>query len=199
LAPAITDGGSKKRLRRAFERFAGSLAATLKAKPAALKRVFGEQSGICQLLDTIGQSFDHILSFALRDRPMLSTMTSLLDYLRFSMAHLQSEQVRVLFLNSGNRLLRDQVMNTGTVSEAPVYSREIAARALELGASGLILVHNHPSGSCKPSKADIQTTRKVATALHTLDIELHDHLIIASDGWSSFRQSGLLTLAAHFG
>jgi DNA repair protein RadC len=171
----------------------GSLAATLQAKPAALKRVFGDQSGICVLLDTIGQSFDHILSFALRDRPVLSTMTSLLDYLRFTMAYLQSEQVRVLFLNTGNRLLQDQVMNTGTVSEAPVFPREIAARALELGASGLILVHNHPSGSCKPSKADIQMTRKVANALHTLDMYLHDHLIVASDGWSSFRQSGLLT------
>jgi DNA repair protein RadC len=108
------------------------------------------------------------------------------------MAHLATERLRVLFLNSGNRLLHDDTIAEGSVSETPVYPREIMRRALDVGATALILVHNHPSGDPTPSQGDIEATRQIAEAGRTFDICIHDHVIVARSGWSSFRALGLL-------
>jgi DNA repair protein RadC len=127
--------------------------------------------------------------------PALSDSTALLDYLSLDMAHLLTERLRVLFLNAGNRLLCDEVVADGSVNEAPVYPREIMRRALEVGATALIIVHNHPSGDPKPSRGDIEGTRRIADAARSLGICVHDHLIIARSGWASLRALGLLPAA----
>lgn len=124
--------------------------------------------------------------------PTLSDSSALLDYLSLDMAHLLTERLRVLFLNSGNRLLCDEIVADGSVNEAPVYPREIMRRALEVGATALIIVHNHPSGDPRPSRGDIEGTRRIADAARALGICLHDHLIIARSGWASLRALGLL-------
>jgi DNA repair protein RadC len=108
------------------------------------------------------------------------------------MARSQTEEFRVLFLDRKNMLVADEVLNRGTVDHAPVYPREIVKRALELNASALILVHNHPSGDPVPSKADIAMTREVATAAKALGITIHDHLVIGRGGHASFKSLGLL-------
>jgi DNA repair protein RadC len=98
----------------------------------------------------------------------------------------------VLFLNSKNRLLRDEVMSEGSINETPIYPREIMRRALELGATALILAHNHPSGDPQPSDGDVDATRRIARAARSLDIKIHDHVVVARSGWTSFRTLGLL-------
>ncbi len=123
---------------------------------------------------------------------MLSSWTQLLDYLRVAQAGKQIEQFRLLFLDSKNRLIADEVHATGTIDETPVYPREVAKRALEHRAAALIVVHNHPSGDPTPSKADIAITREIAAALKALDIALHDHLILGRGKHTSFRSQGLL-------
>jgi DNA repair protein RadC len=117
----------------------------------------------------------------------------LIDYLHVRMAWAADEEFRVLYLNARNLLLKDETIAIGTPNEVSVHPRTIVKRALELGATALILVHNHPSGSPDPSQGDIQTTARIVRAARTLDIVVHDHIIISRGGWRSFRQSGLLT------
>jgi DNA repair protein RadC len=108
------------------------------------------------------------------------------------MAREQTEAFRVLFLDRKNILIADEVQNRGTIDHTPVYPREIVKRALELGASSLILVHNHPSGDPTPSRADIEMTREIASAAKALHIAVHDHLVIGRGGHASFKSLGLL-------
>lgn len=124
--------------------------------------------------------------------PLLPTSAALVDYLHLRMAWCAEEEFRVLYLNARNILLKDEAVATGTPNEVSVHPRTIVKRALELGATALILVHNHPSGSTDPSQGDVQTTARIVRAARTLDIVVHDHIIIARTGWRSFRQSGLL-------
>lgn len=125
-------------------------------------------------------------------RHVISSWDALLDYCHTAMAHRQTEQFRVLYLDRKNVLIADEEQAKGTVDHVPVYPREVAKRALELNASALILVHNHPSGDPTPSQADISMTGKVAAALDALGITLHDHLIIGASDELSFRSEGLL-------
>jgi DNA repair protein RadC len=125
-------------------------------------------------------------------RPVLSSWTALLDYCTAAMARVTNEEFRVLFLDRKNVLIADEVQNRGTVDHTPVYPREIVKRALELSASSVILVHNHPSGDPTPSRADIAMTREVVTAAKTLGIAVHDHLVIGRSGHASFKSLGLL-------
>ena len=125
-------------------------------------------------------------------RTALSSWSALLDYCTAVMARSQNEEFRVLFLDRKNCLIADEVQNRGTVDHTPVYPREIVKRALELTASAIILVHNHPSGDPTPSKADIQMTREIVTAAKALGIALHDHLVIGRGGHASFKSLGLL-------
>jgi DNA repair protein RadC len=126
------------------------------------------------------------------DRPILSSWQRLLDYCHATMAHEKNEQFRLLLLNKKNELIADEVQHTGTVDHTPAYPREIVKRALELHATAMILVHNHPSGDPKPSKDDIELTRTVIDAARPFDIVVHDHLIVARKSIFSFRNKGLI-------
>ncbi len=125
-------------------------------------------------------------------RPVISSWTALLSYVRVSLQHEPREQFRVLYLDKKNQLILDEVQNRGTVDHAPVYPREVVRRALELSASSMIIVHNHPSGDPTPSRADIEMTRQVVLAAKSLSVEVHDHLIVGRDGVASFKQLGLM-------
>ncbi len=125
-------------------------------------------------------------------KPALSSWEALLDYCAMEMARGQTEQFRVLFLDRKNVLIADEPQSKGTVDHTPVYPREVLKRALELGASALILVHNHPSGDPTPSRGDIQMTREIVAAAKALKIEVHDHLVIGKGKHASFRALGLL-------
>lgn len=171
----------------------GSFAAALSATPDAQARALGPGGAdAIRHLGIVRQAMLHALRTEAAAGPALSDSTALLDYLSLDMAHLLTERLRVLFLNAGNRLLCDEVLADGSVNEAPVYPREIMRRALEVGATALIIVHNHPSGDPKPSRGDIEGTRRIADAARALGICIHDHLIIARSGWSSLRALGLL-------
>jgi DNA repair protein RadC len=126
------------------------------------------------------------------NRDVIGSWSKVIDYCRIAMAHEPIEQFRVLFLDKKNNLMKDEVLQYGTIDHTPVYPREIVKRALEVGASSLILVHNHPTGDPTPSRADIEMTKEIATAARALRISIHDHLVIGRDGHSSFRALGLL-------
>jgi DNA repair protein RadC len=123
----------------------------------------------------------------IRDRTILSSWSAVLDYCRSTMAFSDVEQFRILFLDKKNCLISDEVQQTGTVDHTPVYPREIAKRAMELAATGLLLVHNHPSGDPSPSKADIDMTKIIMDTLTPLGVTVLDHIIIARDGHASLK------------
>jgi DNA repair protein RadC len=171
----------------------GSLPALLTADPLAVGRALGDEGeAIAAFLASVRGAQIHALRREIEEGQVLATSAALLDYLHVSLGWSADEQFRVLYLNSRNRLLRDEQVASGTPNEVTVHPRAIVKRALDLGATALILVHNHPSGSPDPSQTDIQTTARIARAARTLDIVVHDHIIVARCGWRSFRQSGLL-------
>lgn len=133
-----------------------------------------------------------LLSEPVRTQPVLNTSQALLDYLRGDMAHLTIETVRILYLNSQNMLMFDELSSEGTIDHTMIYTREIIRRALNLGAASLILVHNHPSGDSQPSHQDIATTYEIAAAANKLGIKVNDHIIISKHGYSSMRSAGLM-------
>ncbi|MDP3403554.1 MAG: DNA repair protein RadC [Brevundimonas sp.] len=125
-------------------------------------------------------------------RPVISSWTALLAYVRVALQHEPREQFRVLYLDRKNQLILDEVQNRGTVDHAPVYPREVVRRGLEVSAAAMILVHNHPSGDPTPSRADIDMTRQIVLAAKALGVEVHDHLIVGREGVASFKSLGLM-------
>lgn len=125
-------------------------------------------------------------------RPVIASWTALLAYVRTALAHEPREQFRALYLDRRNGLLRDELVADGTVDHAPVYPREVIRRALELSASAMILVHNHPSGDPTPSRADIEMTRQIVEAARVFNLQVHDHLVIGREGTASFKALGLI-------
>ena len=173
----------------------GSLPAALAVGVGDRARSIGPEPA--RFLADIQTALLHCLRLKLADRPVISTSRQLQDYLQADMANLINERFRVLFLTSQNELMADDLVWEGTVGEAPAYPREIVKRALEVGATGIILVHNHPSGNHQPSQGDVDATRRIAEAALILGICLHDHIIVSRAGWASFRKLGLLdTLAS---
>lgn len=170
----------------------GGFADVIAAPPERLREVSGVGDAVVAALKTIEAAARRLAQGKLLNRPALSSWDALLDYCTIAMARGQTEEFRVLFLDRKNILLADEVHQRGTVDHTPVYPREVVKRALELGASALILVHNHPSGDPTPSRADISMTRDIQAAAKALKIELHDHLVIGSGGHVSFRAQGLL-------
>lgn len=168
----------------------GSLPEVLAVNPADRARLIA--SDAANFLTMVQAAMLHCLRTPLVGRPIISTSRSLLDYLGADMKGLRHERFRVLFLTTRNELITDDLAWDGTVGEAPAYPREIIKRALELGATGLILVHNHPSGSHEPSAMDIEATRRISEAASHMGICLHDHLVLSRSGWSSFRAMRLL-------
>ena len=168
------------------------LAQLISADPESLRRVDGlGDTGIAALKIVQATSL-RLLKGGFRDKPLLSNWDALLDWLRADMAPIDIERVRVLYLNSRNMLIRDELVSEGSIDQSAIYVREIVKRALELGASAIIVVHNHPSGSPRPSRQDIAITRDIADAAGRLGIALHDHIIVGGAETRSFRAMGLL-------
>lgn len=177
-----------KRLLAAF----GDLNGVVAASERNLLRVEGATHKVYVQL-RIAEAFAHRMGQAkILDREILSSWSDVVAYCRTTMAHRDTEQFRVLFLDRRNRVIADEAQGEGTVDHVPVYPREIARRALELNACALILIHNHPSGDPTPSGADIEMTAKVVAACGALDIVIHDHMIIGKDEEVSFRSLGLI-------
>lgn len=177
-----------KALIQRFETFAGVLA----AQPAELATVDGIGEASIVALKTVQAAALRMSRQELIDRPVISSWKKLLEYCHAAMAYEKVEQFRLLFLDGKNALIADEVQQRGTVNHTPVYTREVVKRALELGASAIVMVHNHPSGDPTPSKDDIAMTKEVAAAAEKLGIALHDHLIIGRKGHSSLKSMGLI-------
>jgi len=170
----------------------GSLGGVWSASVAELTTVKGIGDAVALDLKLVQEAAERLGRQAVARRPVISSWSALLAYVKLALAHEPREQVRVLFLDRKNQLIADEVMNRGTVDHAPVYPREVVRRALELSASALILVHNHPSGDPTPSQADVEITRQVVEASRTMRIAVHDHLVVGRDGIASFKALGLL-------
>ena len=177
-----------KRLLRKFKSFANVIA----AEPRALTEVAGVGESVVAALKTVEAAALRLAREEVMDQPVLSSWNKLLAYCRAGMSREKTERFRVLFLNRQNELIADEVQQKGTVDHTPVYPREVVKRALELGATAIIMVHNHPSGDPTPSQADIQMTKEVRDAGLRLGIQLHDHLIMSRAGHASFKELGLL-------
>ncbi|WP_299326667.1 DNA repair protein RadC [Parasphingopyxis sp.] len=191
LALAIPRRDTKPLAKRLIGEF-GGLGALLSAEPEALARIGGLSEGAIAALMIAKASALRLLSEEVREKPILSNWQALIDYLHADMAHEPIERVRVLHLDSKNVLIRDEIVTEGSIDQAAIYVREIIRRAIDLHASGMILVHNHPSGDPSPSKADIRLTREVVEAARPLGIAVHDHLIVGTKGQTSLRSQGLI-------
>ena len=170
----------------------GSFAEVIAAKRERLLEIPGVGDAVVNQLKIVEAAAQRLAKSKVIGRPALSSWAALLDYCMAAMARSQNEEFRVLFLDRKNVLVADEVQSRGTVDHAPVYPREIVRRALEHGASAIILVHNHPSGDPTPSRADIDMTREIAAAAKALKIAVHDHLVIGRHGHASFKSLGLL-------
>ncbi len=170
----------------------GDFNRVVSASPARLTLVKGAGEAVVQELKIVEAAAQRLMRARVMNRPVLSSWDALLDYCHTAMAHRETEQFRILFLDRKNVLIADEEQARGTVDHVPVYPREVVKRALELNASALILVHNHPSGDPTPSDADIAMTEQIADAARVLGITLHDHLIIGKSRETSFRAAGYL-------
>lgn len=181
-----------KPIAKALEKKFGSLSAILAAPADDLVKVPGVGESVAAYIKAIAELHSRAGREELKSKEVISSWSALVAYVRRELQHEKREQFRVIFLDRKNQLILDEIMGRGTVDHAPVYPREIARRSLELQASSLILVHNHPSGDPKPSRADIEITRDIIDALQPFDISVHDHLIVGTSGVVSFRSAGLI-------
>jgi DNA repair protein RadC len=171
-----------------FRSFAGCIAAA----PQELREIEGLGDAGIAALKTIQAAALRLMRAEVIGQPILSSWQHLMEYLTAVLARERIEHFRVLYLDTRNRLIADEPQGRGTVNATPVYPRELVRRALELHATALILVHNHPSGDPTPSQQDIQMTRAIRTAAEPLSVTLHDHVIIGNARWVSLRQEGLI-------
>jgi DNA repair protein RadC len=165
----------------------GSFAEAISAPPARLAEVKGIGDAAITELKIVHAAASRLARGQVRKRPVLSSWSSVIDYCRTTMAFAEREQFRVLFLDKRNQLIVDELQQVGTVDHTPVYPREVVKRALELSATALILVHNHPSGDPTPSHADIEMTQTIINVAKPLGIAVHDHIIVGKEGHASFR------------
>ena len=170
----------------------GSFAGVLNAAPERLAEFEPLSGSAVVLLKAVREAGARLARAEVMSQPVIASWDKLLDYCRASMGHAEIEQFRLLFLDRKNRLIADEVQQKGTVDHTPVYPREVVKRALELNASAIILVHNHPSGDPTPSAGDVAMTREVHEACDKLGITLHDHVIIAKSGHASLKSLGLI-------
>jgi DNA repair protein RadC len=191
LFRSLPQGDVKPLAKALLDRF-GSLAAVLGARPEALQTVKGVGAAAALDLKLLHEAALRIGRAEATKRPVILSWSALLAYVRTALAHEPREQFRVLFLDKKNQLIADETMNEGTVDHAPVYPREVARRALELAASAVILVHNHPSGDPTPSAADVDMTRQVIEAGRVLKVAVHDHLVVGRHGVASLKALGLI-------
>ena len=170
----------------------GSFAEVVAAPVERLLETKGVGPSVAHDLKLIEQAAKRVAHGAVKNRQVLGSYASVVEYCRTAMAFAEVEELRLLFLDKKNGLIGDEVMNRGTVDHTPVYPREIVRRALQLNASAVILVHNHPSGDPSPSRPDIEMTREIVALAEPLGITVHDHLIVGRNGHASFRALGLL-------
>ena len=184
--------GDTKPLAKALLAHFGSFAEVLSASPERLMEVRGVGEAIAVELKIVHAAALRLLRGQVIDRPALASWSAVIDYIRAAMAFSRIEQFRILFLDKKNQLIADEVQQQGTVDHTPVYVREVMKRALDLGASAIVLVHNHPSGDPTPSSADVDMTRRIVEAGQKLQIAVHDHVIVGRKGHASFRALGLI-------
>ena len=175
-----------------LDRF-GSISAVLGAKESELKQVKRIGENAARDLRAMGALLNRSLSEEIKnDQPILSSWSSVMDYINNTLMHENVEQFRVLFLDKKNRRIKDEALQKGTVDHTPVYPREVVRRALDLSATALILVHNHPSGDPTPSRADIDMTKTIIETAGAMGIAVHDHIIIGKDGHVSMKALQLI-------
>ncbi|MDB5455905.1 MAG: repair protein RadC [Caulobacter sp.] len=183
--------GDVKPLAKALLTRFGTFAAVLAASRDELRTVAGIGEAAAIDLKLLHEAALRAGRDAFAHRPVISSWSALLGYVRVALANEPREQFRVLFLDKKNQLIADEVLNHGTVDHAPVYPREVMRRALELSSSNLILLHNHPSGDPTPSRPDIDMTKQIVEAGKALKITVHDHLVVGREGVASFKALGL--------
>ncbi len=165
----------------------GSFGEVVAAPRNRLKEVKGIGEAVVDELKIVHAAANRMTRSQAQKRTVLSSWSSVIDYCRTAMAYADKEQFRLLFLDKRNQLIADEVQQVGTVDHTPVYPREVVKRALELSATALILVHNHPSGDPTPSRADIQMTQAIIDVAKPLGISVHDHIIVGKEGHASFK------------
>ena len=189
---AFKTGDTKPLAKSLINRF-GSFAALLSAPTEHLLTNAGLGPHSVVALKLVQDAAIRLARAEVMDKPVLNNWDRLMDYLTAMLAREKIEQFRILFLDPRNRLIADEAQARGTVDHTPVYPREVVKRALELHATAIILVHNHPSGDPTPSRADIEMTAEIKEAARVLGVVLHDHVIVGNGRWLSFRREGLLT------
>jgi DNA repair protein RadC len=184
--------GDTKGLAKALIARFGSFAEVLGAPEHLLREQKGVGESVARDIKVVAAAAARMARGEIGKRPILASWNKVIEYCRAAMAFENREQFRILFLDKKNALLADEVQQVGTVDHTPAYPREIARRALEVSATALVLVHNHPSGDPTPSKADIDMTRAIVEAARPLGISIHDHIIIGKSGHASLRGLGLM-------
>jgi DNA repair protein RadC len=191
LMTAIPRKDVKPLARSLIQRF-GSLAGALNAEPESLARHPGMGDTSAAALRIVAVAARRLAREVVHQQPVLSSWQALIDYLTIDMAHLTHERVRILYLNTRNMLILDDLLGDGTLDEAAIHPRQVIHKAMDLGAAAIIIVHNHPSGSAEPSRADIQITHRLAEAGRLLGVTVHDHVIIGREGHVSLKARGLI-------
>ena len=191
LFKAYPRADTKDLAKRLLARF-GTFAEVINAPDLLISEVQGAGPRVVQELKIVRAAALRLMQRQVMQKPVLGSWTEVLDYCRASMAYEARELFRILFLDKKNRLIADEVQGEGTVDHTPVYIREVVKRALELSATAIVLVHNHPSGDPTPSRADIDMTKLIVSTSKPLGILVHDLLIIAKDGHTSFKSKGLI-------
>jgi DNA repair protein RadC len=186
LFRAIPQRDIKPQAKELIAKF-GSFAEVVAAPPARLAEVKGVGEAAITELMLVHAAASRLARGQVQKRPLLSSWSSVIDYCRTATAYADKEQFRLLFLDKRNHLIADELRQVGTVDHTPVYPREVVKRALELSATALILVHNHPSGDPTPSRADIQMTQAIIDVAKPLGISVHDHIIVGKEGHASFK------------
>lgn len=184
--------GDVKPLAKELIQSFGSFGKVINADPDVLLSVNGVGESTLAALRIVQESIARVLKEEMEEQTIIQSWKSLLDYCRATMGHHPTEQFRVIFLNKKNRVIADELQETGTIDQTPVYPREIVKRALYLEASSVILVHNHPSGEASPSRADIDMTMQIEAAAETVGIAVHDHVIVTATSHFSFKSNGLM-------
>jgi len=170
----------------------GTFAEVVNAPEELLREVPGIGEAAITELKLVRAAALRLMRGEVLERPVLSSWSQVLDYCRASMGFESKEQFRILFLDKRNQIIADEVQQTGTVDHTPVYVREVVKRTLELSATAIVLVHNHPSGDPTPSRADIEMTRQIVAAAKPLGVLVHDHIIVGKQGYASLKGLGLI-------
>ena len=191
LFSARPRGDVKPLAKRLLKQF-GSFDKVIFADEPSLRQIDEVGDAVISALKTVRIAATRMLKTEIGDQPVIQSWSALLDYCKLAMGKSKVEEFRVLFLNHRHALMADEVLHKGTVNHTPVYPREVVKRALEHGASAIILLHNHPSGDPTPSKADIDVTQQIIDAARTIGVTVHDHVIITETGHYSFKSFGLI-------